>query len=82
MSNILDLKSRMFYTPKSQVNFTKKYMEITMKKLSMGAAIAIGIGIGTAIGVAIDNIAVGIGIGAALGVVFGMNASSKNDNSR
>lgn len=56
-------------------------MEITMKKLSMGAATAIGIGIGTAIGVAIDNIAVGIGIGAALGVVFGMNASSKNDNS-
>ena len=50
--------------------------ETIMKKLNMGAALAIGVGLGTAIGVALDNLALGIGIGVAIGTAFGAAAAS------
>lgn len=72
MSNTLDIMSRVFYTPKSQVNFTGE----KMKKKNRMSDIAIGIGIG--IDVAMDNIGMGIAIGAAMGVAFGA-AFNKHD---
>ena len=45
------------------------------KKLTMGAATAIGVGVGTAVGVAWDNLPVGIALGVA--IVMGISLIKK-----
>lgn len=74
MSNTLDIMSRVFYTPNSQVYFTGA----NMKKKNPMAGLAMGIAIGVGIGVAMDNIGMGIAIGVAIGVALGA-AFNKDD---
>tara|TARA_B100000427_G_scaffold74292_1_gene60356 strand:- start:1792 stop:1959 length:168 start_codon:yes stop_codon:yes gene_type:complete len=45
------------------------------KKLTLGAATAIGVGVGTALGVAWDNLTVGIALGVA--IVMGISLIKK-----
>jgi hypothetical protein len=75
MSNNLDIMSRLFYTPGSQVNFTGE----NMKKRNLMAGFTMGIAIGVGIGVAMDNIGMGIAIGVAMGVAFGAAFSKAKD---